>query len=527
MHICLLIDPLRLRQWHLWLARDLQMQDGHSVGLMASDTKQPLPRACSVLHQFEKTIYRLPGKRASDVLGTDEVRTALEKRPCQNHIDLLINLSGTDAAIPKAKRLLTPLYNQSPHEAAAYLALLDHQPIELELHDSARGPSLLSARPALKEPEVLTGALDNIFSGLGELIIKSVQNPVKKPQSIQPPAPHHASGPALPLPITTYRLLQNLSIKLGHKLHTKLKKREEWAIGWRFLTAGESGLINLKAPNEARYTLLPDDGKRYFADPFALFHQGHYHIFCEEYPYETQKGLLSVFTIKPDGTVSAPRVILEKDCHLSYPFLFEHKGDIWMMPEMGACGKIELYRALSFPDKWVLERTLIDGITAYDATLIQHEGRFWLFFSQGRWQSASWDDLHLYYADDLMGDWTPHPLNPVAHNAQTGRPAGAMFERHGQLLRPVQNGALFYGHAMTLCRVDELTPERFTQTPIGTLQQKGTAKGLGCHTLNQTQGMEVADFLGRGDTATKASLIWTPSTKTDMASQLSTLSNHH
>ena len=40
-----------------------------------------------------------------------------------------------------------------------------------------------------------------------------------------------------------------------------------------------------------------------------------------------------------------------------------------MLPETGDAGRIELYRAVEFPDHWELDRVLIDGLTAFDATL--------------------------------------------------------------------------------------------------------------------------------------------------------------
>ena len=67
------------------------------------------------------------------------------------------------------------------------------------------------------------------------------------------------------------------------------------------------------------------------------------------------------------------------DHHMSYPFVFEHDGAIYMLPENGEAGRIELHRAVEFPYDWRLERVLLDGLTALDATLHAEDGLLWLF----------------------------------------------------------------------------------------------------------------------------------------------------
>ncbi|MBL7406346.1 formyl transferase, partial [Escherichia coli] len=70
---------------------------------------------------------------------------------------------------------------------------------------------------------------------------------------------------------------------------------------------------------------------------------------------------------------------LELETHLSYPFVFEADGQVWMIPESHASGTIDLYRATDFPRGWVHEAVLLDGVVAGDATLLQHGGRWWMF----------------------------------------------------------------------------------------------------------------------------------------------------
>ena len=50
-----------------------------------------------------------------------------------------------------------------------------------------------------------------------------------------------------------------------------------------------------------------------------------------------------------------------------------------MIPETSANRTVEIYRATSFPDRWTLEDTLLEGVSASDATLVERDGRLWLF----------------------------------------------------------------------------------------------------------------------------------------------------
>ena len=245
------------------------------------------------------------------------------------------------------------------------------------------------------------------------------------------------------------------------------------------------------------YTRLRDDGQRFYADPFVITHQGLHHIFVEEFPFETQRGIISHLTIDDQGNASGLQTVLSRPYHLSYPFIFEHEGDFWMIPETSANRTVELYRATSFPGEWSLEKTLIKDVLADDVTLVQHEGRWWLFAAISERQSSQWDALGLYYADDLLGPWRAHQANPVLLDASAARPAGAMYHQDGALWRPAQDCSKIYGGGLSLCRVDQLNPERYAQTVVHRFAPDAKDQLQGFHTLNEHQGLEVIDFWGR------------------------------
>src|SRR5690606_6253509 len=107
------------------------------------------------------------------------------------------------------------------------------------------------------------------------------------------------------------------------------------------------------------------------------------------YLYAKNRGCIAVVPLDRNGTVGEPRIVLEEAHHLSYPFVFGHAGEIWMIPESGDADSVNLYRAVEFPHRWTREACLIDGIQGYDATPLRHESGFWFFVSPRVWKASS------------------------------------------------------------------------------------------------------------------------------------------
>ena len=127
------------------------------------------------------------------------------------------------------------------------------------------------------------------------------------------------------------------------------------------------------------HAVLPNPAGRYLADPFPIEVDGRHFLFVEDYSHSARRAVISVSELGTDEAWSSPRTVLERDHHLSYPFVFEHEGAIYMLPETEEAGRIELHRAVEFPYDWRLDRVLLDGLTALDATLHAEDGLLWLF----------------------------------------------------------------------------------------------------------------------------------------------------
>ncbi len=250
--------------------------------------------------------------------------------------------------------------------------------------------------------------------------------------------------------------------------------------------------------------MLPDDGRRFYADPFPLAVDGTTHVFVEEFPHATGKAIISAVRFGPDGPEGPPVPVLEEPHHLSYPFVFARAGSVWMVPESSAAGTVDLYRATRYPGGWVKEATLLSGVVASDATLLEHGGRWWMFATvrdapvgAPPGSGCHHDALYLWSAPDFRGPYAPHPANPVLVDPSFARPAGRIVARDGVLIRPVQDCAHGYGRALSLARIDRLDPEGFAQTILDRIEPGPAWPGSCLHTLNTGGGIECIDGSGR------------------------------
>jgi len=482
MKICLHLDSSRLLRWHLWLAEALAEMPGHRVSRSLASHRRPLPPGSRLLFELERLVYGFRGDGAMDCS-----EAALLSLPRQDvgQADVVIDMSGE--GVPQAgRRVLTPFFNGVPGEIGVMAALAAGQELLVDLHDTARPSRPWTARPASEDREVFATSLDGALSCAVALILKAVREETDcrdvgggfcpKPATLSFGATSAFAAAAATFATKMVRLL------------TKVARGDRvWAIGWRFDQS-----TSLLDKREAVFQVLSGGPTGYLADPFPFRHEGQDFIFVEQYLYAKNRGCIAVVTLDRNGCTGAPRIVLEEPHHLSYPFVFAHDGQIWMIPESGSARNVSLYRAVAFPYRWEREACLIEGIEGYDVTPLPHENGFWFFVSPRLWKSSSWDVLALYHADSLKGAWTPHAVSPALIDARLSRPAGAFIRQEGRLLRPAQDCSCGYGGAVTFCRVDATDSSTFAQTPIGRIEPGP----FGCHTYNRRGSLEVIDLFG-------------------------------
>jgi hypothetical protein len=508
MKVCLYLDPSRVFRWHLWLAKALAAKPEYEVVAAFSNKPQPLPRFCRLLFVIEGLLYGLKHDNALDQVP-GELKTLIPiVDGVSGKAEILIDLAVDGRPLPPCSRVLVPCFNQVPGEIGAIAALVDSRPLIVEVLDNACIRRPWTARPASTDREVFSRGLDGILSCTVRLLVKAIEEAHHFDTS--PKDSPIGSKPALSYPLlgtaAAVRATSALTHKIGRRLCDIAKGGRNWAIGWRFTVAGRTLLDQC----ESKFTLIANQGSGYFADPFPFRQEGRNFIFAEEFSYSAGRGSISAFVLGEQGIPRLLGTVLDEPHHLSYPFVFERGGEIWMIPESGEGRGVYLYRAEEFPLRWKREACLIPDIEAYDATLTRHEGRYWLFLCERAWHSSGWDILSLFHSETLTGEWVRHSRNPVIIDETFSRPAGSIFTRKGIKFRPTQDCSSLYGGAIPVCRIDTLTERQFRQTSVGRIH----AGKFGCHTYNSHAGLEVIDVFGRVRGLKKVDAFFAPVTLT-------------
>jgi hypothetical protein len=224
---------------------------------------------------------------------------------------------------------------------------------------------------------------------------------------------------------------------------------------------------------------------------------GGWWVFIEELIYQHGRGTLQALRVHPDGSWESPVAVMERPWHLSYPFVFGWNGALWMVPESGANRRVELYRCAALPDSWEKVADLLVDIDLVDATLFEHDGRWWLMGNVSEPGADKHDEVHVYYATSPLGPWRPHALNPVVADARSARPAGPVLREHGRLLRPAQVCVPEYGHALSLRSIERLTPTEYVERGDGRVNPGWLPGIVGVHTVSHAAGLTAFDFLIR------------------------------
>ncbi len=262
---------------------------------------------------------------------------------------------------------------------------------------------------------------------------------------------------------------------------------EKWLVALRYG-------MGTHPSNRDRYVVMQTPSGTHNADPFLYQLNGRWYVFFERWTNEQLKGVICLSELLDDGTVTPPTVLIDRPYHVSYPFLIEYEGEIYLLPESNQNRTIELYRATDFPYKWSPAGVLMDGVCAVDTTIVRHQGKFWMFTSGlGKIYDSRFAEIFVFFADSLFGPWHGHPGNPVIRNPHKGRSAGALFFEDGQLIRPAQDCTRCYGYAVTLNRVEVLSEFRYRETQIGRILPDWMPGMLATHTFNSYGSLQALD----------------------------------
>ena len=467
-----------------WMDRETLPVDGRAVPVQFAwtATAEPRPPGLDALFGLERLVLRkgAPG-------GADRLKLVPERAQARiGAADVIVDFTGAARDTNcSASMYLRPLFNGVAGENAALAAILAGDLPVIEIVNEIDGAVLDRGHPSAEIAAGLSGALETVMARTLTMVAAVLSGrPRLVPQLARPAVNAGRRGAA-------GYVVRGLAVSIAKEIYRLCCYAPHWHVGWRFNdNAGVWQTGDLSGP---RWNVLGDPGNHFYADPFPITWRGRTFMFFEDLDHRVGKGIISAIEFGDTGPIGQVMPVLEEPWHLSYPFLIEDDGELWMIPESSLHGDVALYKCVRFPDKWERHATLLSGLELADATITRHNGLHYLF---GAWRDGAGgysDSLAIYYADHLLGPWRPHASNPVMIDRASTRPAGNFVTINGKLWRPVQDCAGGYGAALGLAEVVELSPTTFRQIVRHSLRPGPAWPGRKLHTLNRCGRLEVID----------------------------------
>ncbi len=301
---------------------------------------------------------------------------------------------------------------------------------------------------------------------------------------------HRESSGISLYPPTNFQAFRNLMIIIFRYVYGRLKYRAIWK--WFLMFKFDSDPF----PHHAdKYSILHPPKDRFWADPFVICKDDEIFVFVEELIYTLNKAYIVLLVLNQDGHLIRSEKILEKPYHLSYPFVFEHDGTYFMIPETSENRTVELYRSDEFPVKWSFVMNLKENVNARDTTLFHYKDKWWLFTAITECRNfQNYDELFLFFSDDLFTtDWIPHPNNPIVTDTRNARPAGKVFQYENKIYRPSQDCSGRYGSAFNLNQITVLNEKSYHEKLISKTEANWDPELKGTHTFNFDRNFTIID----------------------------------
>jgi hypothetical protein len=410
-----------------------------------------------------------------------DVTPAAGPRPAgEGDFHVVVDLSEQGAAMPG--QVLRPLFDGSPRTRALAGRLQRGECPLLDIVDG-NGAILASSYAAIGDSGRLEGRLALAFARVQALLLRALAGEG---------APLADRPARTPVRFSAARQLKAKARRLAARLLRPVR-RPGPVRHWNIALRQDDSPPDIRHFDLAAWRPLPVDPRVFHADPFVFERDGRTFLFAEAFPYAAAKGVIVCAELDGDGNAGPFRAVLERPWHLSYPYVFEHAGEIYLAPEGSTHGGVELCRATAFPWEWTLAHHVLPDWPLVDSTVFEHEGRLWLFASAASRGGSDWDELFAWHAPALDGPWTPHRLNPIKSDCRSARPGGRPLRIGGRLLRPAQRCEAFYGEALVWLEVRTLTPDSFEEVELSVWRAEGPGLS-GPHGADLSARMKAIDY---------------------------------
>jgi hypothetical protein len=498
----LLFNGHSLERWHLRCLEQLEQVADLAGVVVAPESRSRRP-ASRLMRAYAT---RVSAQSTVDVTQrfADLPQASVEG----SSFDFVLRLGSvaTPAEIPSARHGLWYFEHESQG---------DFLPFFREVYDGERvtRAALLSLVAAAREPAILeegyfrtdrrsyVASRDGIYDSIAAWPARACRSLVEGPApDLKPRARSENLARTSKSRLRLRPFLAAMARARLQVARARLFSHPQWNIGVLKVPAGE--LLSHAAYPVADVDWFPLDGREAFlADPFGVVRDGRLHILCEYFDYRTATGHICTLDYSADGFTTPRAAAMPGPRHLSYPFLLEHSGEMYCVPETSNAGEIALYRAVDFPRRWSKVAVLVDDFAGVDPTVFTHDGRWWMLCAKNGPNEDA--ELWVWHASDLFGPWTPHERNPVKTDVRGTRPAGPPFVHEGLLYRAAQDCSTSYGGRVAVQRITRLTPTDYAEELVTVLEASPDSPfPFGPHTVTPVGDVVLVDgrrtvFAGR------------------------------
>lgn len=360
--------------------------------------------------------------------------------------------------------------------------------------DPKRGPDRILHRGAVMTRRSITETAAHLARESGVLLARAAmtlftgESGAEEERRETAPASPPAAAPS---PVKTAALAAATLSRLGRRLFERriLKRDLRWGIAYARSFWQDADL--------SRGVRIPNPPHRFLADPFVMARDGRHWIFAEDYDERRGHGAISCIAVEADGALETFDNVIEEPFHLSFPFLLESGGELFMLPETAESRSIRLYRCVGFPDRWELDTVLMHNVSAVDTMLVGRDGTWFMLTNLS--PGATGDhasQLHLFWSKDLRSvSWQPVSFMPLVNDPLTGRNAGLLQGRDGELYRVRQRQAFnFYGAGFSIAKITGLSKNGYAEWEVASVRPDFFPRLFGTHHMHGAGDFTVYDY---------------------------------
>jgi hypothetical protein len=300
---------------------------------------------------------------------------------------------------------------------------------------------------------------------------------------------------------TNRELIAWLGTHVSHRVWNKVRKplaifrrsprSPRWMVGLRTSKAPLFDGSSYVSANEFMWCNAP--AGTYWADPCLVEFDGQRWLFMEEFEKAFNRGRIVAGVVDDANRLAGVRRVASAPYHLSFPQVFAHDGEMYMIPETGAAGNVQLWRAVSFPNNWVREAVILE-IGCVDCTVVRHRERWWLLGSPSITRGSA-AETYVWTSDHLERGWELSSVMPLCFSVRSARCAGRILSHSGDFIRPSQDCAGTYGRALAFSKLTWGDDGTVSEEPFRVIEPSERDGLRGIHSYSRVGDLEAIDAL--------------------------------